>query len=120
MDATTVPTVDTATAQSFAEVQFIAAPDIATLLAGLPGLADDDLAILQIALQDLLARRQAAAETAATATAPEAAADSSQPKRRRGRGWWPDRKKINGHEYYYRRWREGGHTRSQYVGKVLL
>lgn len=37
---------------------------------------------------------------------------------KRPRGWWREIKKIKGHRYWYKRWREGGKLRSKYLGKV--
>lgn len=34
------------------------------------------------------------------------------------RGWWYEIKTIHNKRYRYKRWREGGKLRSQYVGKV--
>lgn len=53
-----------------------------------------------------------------TAVAQERDHDSQQQGKRRGRSW-VENKMINGAgPYAYRRWREGGRVKSEYVGKV--
>lgn len=84
----------------------------------LPGLED-----LRDAVDGLIAERQAQEDLGSTDPPQD---DNMLPKRDGGdftsrpRGSWVELKTINGcGPYAYLRWREGGHQRSKYLGKVV-
>lgn len=64
-------------------------------------------------LLDLLAKQEA--EAAEAAPEVESPANGSDKAKAKG---WVEVKTINGHQYAYRRYREGKTLKSEYVGKV--
>jgi len=94
---------------------------LSDILATLPDLTDDDLRRIITDAQNILESR--AGDDPAIVIEPERVArpepvGGDNGARRRGRGWWLEIKTIKGHQYLYRRWREGGRQRSEYVGKI--
>lgn len=87
-------------------------PRLLDMLDALPGLSDGALLAVIDAARAILSERE---QDTLGQSGQEAAPKSSVP---RGGGWL-ELKMIGKYgPYVYRRWREGGRLRSQYVGKV--
>ena len=93
----------------------------------LPSLSRSELEAVVIAATDLMAREDAMKGDAAASARTHASKGAPPPsggapaagKRGRGKGYWIEAKIINGcGPYLYRRWREGGRVRSEYIGKA--
>ena len=92
----------------------------------LPSLSRSELEAVVIAATDLMGRKDfessdtARGTTQHTGNPSSGGAPGGAPKGRgRGRGYWIEAKIINGcGPYLYRRWREGGRVRSEYIGKA--
>jgi hypothetical protein len=87
-------------------------PSFETIYNALPELSRDELHVLAERINELLAEEAGEDEVLETAGSPRTGGNGG------GKGW-VELKLIRGYgPYAYRRWREGGVLRSEYVGKV--